>query len=156
MAAGVHAVVGGRTEVETGVLVQRQRIHVAPKQHGRPRLAAGEQRGDTRRGLVQGEVERQAVERLEHHVAGGWEVVADLGMPVKAAAQRHRLVLQVAGLVAQRVERHGEMVCPARECASPRGCRDRIPSATVQRVEFTVEPFVEGNPGATSPNRSRR
>ncbi|HTH04226.1 MAG TPA: NUDIX domain-containing protein, partial [Ilumatobacteraceae bacterium] len=24
---------------------------------------------------------------------------------------------------------------------------DRIPSATVQRVEFTVEPFVEGNPG---------
>jgi uncharacterized protein YqgV (UPF0045/DUF77 family) len=24
---------------------------------------------------------------------------------------------------------------------------DRVPSATVHRVEFTVEPFVEGNPG---------
>src|SRR5262245_23698747 len=24
---------------------------------------------------------------------------------------------------------------------------DRVPFATVQRVEFTVEPFVEGNPG---------
>ena len=77
--AGVHPVVGGRAEVEPGVLVQRQRVHVAPQQHRRPRLAAGEQGGDARRRLVQGEVERQPVERLEHHVAGRGEVVADLG-----------------------------------------------------------------------------
>jgi hypothetical protein len=25
--------------------------------------------------------------------------------------------------------------------------RDRVPSATVHRVEFTVEPFIEGSPG---------
>ena len=33
------------------------------------------------------------------------------------------------------------------EGGKPTRCRDRVPSATVQRVEFTVEPFVEGNPG---------
>jgi uncharacterized protein YqgV (UPF0045/DUF77 family) len=29
----------------------------------------------------------------------------------------------------------------------PTSLLDRVPSATVHRVEFTVEPFVEGNPG---------
>ena len=40
--AGVHRAVAARAEVEPGVLVQRQGVHVAAQQHRRTRLAAGE------------------------------------------------------------------------------------------------------------------
>jgi hypothetical protein len=46
--AGVHRAVGRRREVEPGVLVERQRVHVAAQQHGRAGLTAGEQRRDAR------------------------------------------------------------------------------------------------------------
>ena len=69
-----------------------------------PGLAAVEQRGDAAGGLVQRDVERQAVERGEHVLAGDRQVVAQLGPLVQGAPQRDRLVEQVAGFVAQGVE----------------------------------------------------
>ena len=86
--AGVHRAVGARGEVEPGVLVQRQRVHVAAQQHRRAGLAAGEHRGDAARGLVQLDVERQAVDRLEHVLPGHGQLVADLRPLVELAAQR--------------------------------------------------------------------
>ena len=125
--AGVHRSSTVELKSSTGVLVQRQRVHVAPQQHRRARLAAGQQGGDTRRRLVQRDVERQAVERLEHHLAGRRQVVADLGMTMQPATQRHRLVVQVTGFVAQRVERHAADGMPGSP-ASP--CDDRSSTST--------------------------
>ena len=108
--AGVHAAIARRGEVEAGVLVQRQRVHVAAQQHRRARLAAVEQRGDAAGCLVQRDIERQTVQRLEHVLAGDRQVVADLGPLVQRAPQGHHVVEQIVGSVAQRVEFHGRMV----------------------------------------------
>ena len=48
VAAGVHGVVDPAGEVEVGVLVHGEGVHVAPEQHGRTRLGAVED-GDHRR-----------------------------------------------------------------------------------------------------------
>ena len=61
--------------------------------------------------VVQGDVERQPIERLEHHLASAGSRCRARDA-VQPAAQRHGLVVQVAGLVAQGVERHEQMVCP--------------------------------------------
>ncbi|MFN9953468.1 MAG: hypothetical protein ACK55I_10230, partial [bacterium] len=55
--------------------------------------------GNTARRLVQGDVERQSVERLQHLLARHGKVVADLGMLVQRTSQRDRRILQPTGLV---------------------------------------------------------
>ena len=98
-----------RAEVEPGVLVQRQGVHVAAQQHGRARLAARRAGRRSAGGLVQRDVERQAVERLEHGLPGDRQLVADLGPLVQRATQLDHVVEQVVGSVAQRVERMAEV-----------------------------------------------
>ena len=88
--AGVHRVVDGRREVEAGVLVHRQGVHVAPQQDRRAGAGAGEQGGDPARGLVDGDVEGQALERGQHLLLGDGQVVADLRPAVQAPAQLDR------------------------------------------------------------------
>ena len=64
--AGVHRPVVAGGEVEPGVLVQRQGIHVAAQQDRRPRTVAGQQGGDAARRLVDGHVDGQPFQRAEH------------------------------------------------------------------------------------------
>ena len=87
--------------VETGVLRHRQRVHVAAQQDRRAGLAAGQHGGDAAGGLVQREVERQALDRLEHVVARDRQVVADLGPLVQRAAQLDGRPEQVVGRFAE-------------------------------------------------------
>ncbi len=101
-------------EVEVGGFGQRQRIHVATQKHRRPRLAAIEQRGDPAGGLVQGHVERQAVERFQHGVARDRQIVADLRPLVKRAPQRDHVAQQVVRAVVQVVEVHAANGRPER------------------------------------------
>ena len=64
VAAGVHRAVDPRGEVEPGVLVHRQGVHVAAQEDRRSGLGAGEHGGDAAGRLVDGDVERQALDRL--------------------------------------------------------------------------------------------
>ena len=50
------------------------------------------------------------VDRLEHVLPGDRQVVADLRPLVELPPQPHRLVVEVLGFLAQRLDRHGRMV----------------------------------------------
>ena len=60
--------------------------------------------------LVQRDVERQAVDRLEHDLPGDGQLVADLRPFVELASQSDRLVVEILGFLAQRLDRHRRMV----------------------------------------------
>ena len=96
-----------------------------------------------RRRLVQRDIEGQAVERLEHHVTGCREVVADLRVPVQTAAQPHRFVMEIPGLVAERVERHAEMVCRAMVARQRAGSMRRT-GRTRRRRRHVIEIVPRG------------
>ncbi len=99
--ARVHLVADAGCEVEPGVLVQRQGVHVAAQQHGRARFRAGEQGGDAARGLVDGDVERERVDGLEHLLPRDRQVVADLGVAMQRPAQLDGVGQQSGRLVEQ-------------------------------------------------------
>jgi hypothetical protein len=107
VAARVHRVAHLRRELEARVLGHRQRVHVAAEQHRRPRLATRQHGGDAAGGLVQRDVQRQSLDRLEHDVARDRQVVPHLGPLVQRAPQLRHVVEQVAGFLAQCVGRHG-------------------------------------------------
>ena len=64
------ALASGEIEIQASVFRQRQGVHVAAQQHGGARLASVEQCGDSTGGLVQGHIERQTVQGLQHVLAG--------------------------------------------------------------------------------------
>ena len=121
--AGVHAAVALRREVEPGVLVERQRIHVAAQQHRRTGFAPGQQRSNARRRLVQGDVERQSVEGFEDEITGDREIIAQFGTLVERSPERHGLRLEVQCLFTQGVKGHARMVCRVHDRGGRRGGR---------------------------------
>ncbi len=96
VAARVHDVVVLAGEVETGVLRHRQRIGVAPQDDRLAVRVASQDRGDATRGLVQVDLERQAIQELENRLAGGRVVDAQFRLPMDGAAEVDDLRLQLA------------------------------------------------------------
>ena len=99
VATGMHHPVHFRCAGLAGVLHQRQGVHVTSEQHGGPRPAAGQQRGDTGRRVVQRDVEWQTLQRGQHGVARARRVQPELRPPVQVPPQgddRRRQVLRVA------------------------------------------------------------
>ena len=110
VAARVHGAVVAAGELEPGVLVHRQGVHVAAEQHGGAGLVAVEHRDHRRRRRAGGDGERQAVERLEHHRLRARQLEAELRLLVDPPPQvdgvlqlRPRLVQHPV----QHVSRHG-------------------------------------------------
>ena len=69
-----------------------------------PGRRALEQRHDAARRLVRGDRQRQAFERRQHLLAGDRQVVAELRPLVQPAAQGDRIVEQLGGLLAYRLD----------------------------------------------------
>ena len=104
VAAGVHRAVG-RREVEPGLLVDRQRVHVRAQQHGlRVVLVAGSSaqhrrhRGGTGPGR---DLQTEAVELAEDALLGAWQVQPDLRLLVQLAAKLGEIVGHAARVVVQ-------------------------------------------------------
>ena len=112
-----------RAELEPGVLVQRQGVHVAAQQDRRPGLGPREQGGDAARRLVDGDVEGQALEGAEHGLLRHGQLVADLRPLVEGPAQPDRGSEEVVGFLTQRgrVDGHAAMVGTGRGCRSRAG-----------------------------------
>ena len=95
MAAGVHMPGGGRGESESGVFVDRQRIHVAAQQHGAAgrcaRPGAVEASDEARAGLAVADGQRQAGERRLELVSRAVAFEAEFGIGVDRAAKHDRV-----------------------------------------------------------------
>ncbi len=97
MSTGVHGVAGLAGEFEAGGLGQRQPVHVSAQQHGGSGRVTLEHGGDAGCRLVEGDLERQAVQSFEHRRPGLRQVVAELGAAVQPAPQRQNVFLDLLG-----------------------------------------------------------
>jgi hypothetical protein len=82
VAAGVHRTGDLGREPESGVLVQRQRVHVAAQQHRRARPLALDDRNDRGQRVAALTFEADRGELLEDDRLCGRQVQPDLGMAV--------------------------------------------------------------------------
>ena len=110
VAAGVHPPGLAAGEVEPGRLVDRERVHVAAKQHGAARPRAVE-RGDEAAGrCAVADRQRQAGERLLELVAGSRRVEPKFGIGMDRAAQRDQRVGIGGGAVGPVGEGRGRFI----------------------------------------------
>ena len=96
--AGVHGALDLRCERQIGRLGERQRVHVAAEQHGRPGRLTLEHCDDGADRLPGTHSDRQVRQGGEHGLLGMRQPQSLLGIAVQRPAQRHSARLQPPGL----------------------------------------------------------
>mgnify|MGYP003703860123 FL=1 len=86
VATGMHDVVDVGGIVEPRIFRHRKGVHVTAQHDRRTRLVTGEECSDSTRCRVQGDVERETIERLENAVPCLGKVEANLGPAVEISS----------------------------------------------------------------------
>ena len=122
--AGVHRPVDLGGEIQPGVLVEREGVHVAAQQHGGPRPRALQHRDDGRHRTAQVHLQREIAQLGEERVAGVRQGEAQLRTAMERAPQRHSARLHVPRSDAQTRKR--EVDPGHRPIVAPLACGVRV------------------------------
>jgi hypothetical protein len=98
VAAGVHPAFDLGLELEVGILLHRQRIHVGAQQDRWPRPGPAKRRQKAGALLAARDLEIDPLQRLEHGGRGLRQVESQLGIRVDLPSQRHGIGQQLPRL----------------------------------------------------------
>lgn len=91
VAARVHRTRNRRGVVQTGLLGERQRVHICPEQHRRACRRTVENRDHRRQGAASYDPKLQALQRGDHLALRPRQVEPHLRMPVETATKRAKV-----------------------------------------------------------------
>ena len=139
MATSVHRTIDLGLERRFVVLLERQGIHVAPQQHGRPRLASIEIGDHGCRRLSERDAEPKPCQRVEDPLLSSRELETQLRIGMDASAQFDRLTIEGGGSsedVRSESICHGPIVGTCTEVGIPEGAIPNL-DATPPRSKNT-------------------
>ncbi|MEV6982735.1 hypothetical protein AB0M95_15950 [Sphaerisporangium sp. NPDC051017] len=107
MTAGVHRTVP-RRELQSGLLADRQRVHVGPQQHRGTGVLSAEDGGHGTESRARADLKLERLECVDDRRLGARQFEAHLGFAMQTASKCDEAFGESGGVLAQRLRRrHG-------------------------------------------------